>query len=261
MAHKEQQDFIRYVKDKFPNFFQGKFVLDIGSLDINGSNLEFFEDCGYIGVDISYGKNVDIVCFGHELALPDCTFDVVISTETFEHDPFYPKTIRNMYRLLKPGGLFIFTCATTGRDEHGTSRKSPEDSPFIANHPEFCNYYKNLTEEDVRKVIDIEKSFEEYEFIINKDHHDLYFWGLKKGKFVEHNGYSFLLKKAQQIEKIKSLQMEIGRLKSILEDTQREVEYLRSRNEELLGELIRMHLSSSWKITRPLRWLRRKIGI
>jgi len=247
MAHLEQQEFIKYVKERFPEFFRNKFVLDIGSLDINGNNQDFFENCGYIGVDLAYGKNVDIVCKGHELALPDNTFDVVISTETLEHDPFYPLTLKNMYRLLKPGGLFILTCATTGRPEHGTERTTPEDAPFIAGNPEFENYYKNLTEEDIRAVLDVDKLFKEYEFIVNEKHHDLYFWGIKVGEFIEHKGYSFIIKRNQLEAKVQALETELNEQKS--------------RNEELLNELVGVYLSKSWRITRPLRWLRRKLKI
>lgn len=44
MAHKEQREFILKVKRMFPDFFREKFVLDIGSLDINGSNLSVFKN-------------------------------------------------------------------------------------------------------------------------------------------------------------------------------------------------------------------------
>ena len=41
MAHPEQREFILKVKEKYPEFFKGKKVLDIGSLDINGSARDF----------------------------------------------------------------------------------------------------------------------------------------------------------------------------------------------------------------------------
>lgn len=214
MAHKEQRDFISYVKSLFPEFFKEKFVLDIGSLDINGSNLDFFDDCGYIGVDLSYGKNVDIVSKGHEVCLPDETFDVVISTETFEHDPYYPQTLKNMYRLLKKGGLLIFTCATTGRPEHGTTRTSPIDAPFIAYNSDesMKDYYKNLTEEDIRAVLDVDNLFKKYEFKVNTESHDLYFYGIKIGQYKAHNGYSFIVNNKYK-KKIKELEAKILELK------------------------------------------------
>jgi lipopolysaccharide biosynthesis protein/SAM-dependent methyltransferase len=193
MAHEQQRDFCKSVKERLPEFFNGRLVVDIGSLDINGSNQYLFENSGYIGVDLFEGRNVDIACKGHELAMPDESVDVVISTECFEHDSHYAKTIKNIYRMLKPGGLFLFSCATTGRPEHGTRRTTPEDAPFIQLLGNWADYYKNLEESDIRAVLDIDAAFEKYEFSSQHESHDLYFWGVKKGELAARNDYSFLV--------------------------------------------------------------------
>jgi SAM-dependent methyltransferase len=178
MAHREQQEFISSVRDRFPEKFKGVRVLDIGSLDINGNNRFAFEDYEYIGIDIGEGNNVDIICRGHEFK-DDNGFDVVISKECFEHDEFWNLTIQNAVNLTKPNGVFLFSCATTGRPEHGTRRTSPQDSPFTSKIEN--DYYMNLTEEDVRSAIDVDKYFSEYEFFARDVHpNDLYFWGVKK---------------------------------------------------------------------------------
>lgn len=181
MAHEAQKHFFRYVKDKYPSFFTDVRVLDIGSLDINGNNRHVFSHpYSYIGVDLNAGSNVDVVCPGH---LYDCgyLFDVVVSSECFEHDMYYARTLQNMIRLLRPGGLLIFTCASTGRHEHGTLRMYPEDAPFLLEMGEkWANYYKNLTEDDIRAVIDVNNSFTSFEFIYEPTAFDLYFWGIKK---------------------------------------------------------------------------------
>jgi len=93
----------------------------VGALDINGNNRHLFEDYSYIGIDIGPGRNVDVISLGHEYKR-DKLFDVVISSEAFEHDQHWRETIRICIFLTKPGGLFLFTCATEGRQEHGTSR-------------------------------------------------------------------------------------------------------------------------------------------
>lgn len=178
MAHKEQQIFCKSIKDKYPNFFSNKKVLDIGSLDINGSNKSYFSNCEYLGIDIGEGKNVDLVCRGHELEMPGETYDVIISTECFEHDMYYTETIRNANRMLKSNGLFVFTCATTGRPEHGTRRTSLSDAPLLSG--EWSDYYRNLTEKDIREVLDVDLIFSEYRFEVNEKSHDLYFYGIKK---------------------------------------------------------------------------------
>ncbi len=199
MAHVEQQQFCKSVQNKFSDFFKNKFVLDIGSFDINGNNQEYFDNSNYIGVDIASGRNVDIISKGHELGFPDKTFDIIISTECFEHDQYYEKTIRNIYRMLKDGGLFIFSCATIGRPEHGTRRTTPEDAPFLQSNIEWSDYYKNLTEEDIRKVLDIDNEFSLFEFSTNEISCDLYYYGFKKGIHVNRDDYSFLINKESKI--------------------------------------------------------------
>jgi SAM-dependent methyltransferase len=171
MAHPEQRQFCEEVKAKFPEFFKGKQVLDVGSLDINGSNRDLFTDCDYLGIDVGPGRNVDLVCPVH-LFPGEEQFDTIISTECFEHDEFWEHSLRRIMSLLVPGGLFLFTCATTGRKEHGTLRTSPQDAPHIS------TYYRNLTEQDVRGVLDMSK-FTDCAFSTNDRTHDLYFYGIK----------------------------------------------------------------------------------
>lgn len=71
----------------------------------------------------------------------------------------------------------MFTCATTGRQEHGTTRTTPQDSPFT--HTQFNDYYMNLTEYDVRQIPGFDNSFSEFKFSTNENTKDLYFYGVK----------------------------------------------------------------------------------
>ena len=43
---------------------------------------------------------------GHTLPFPDNTFDHVICSEVLEHIPDYPSFLKEIQRVLKPGGLF-----------------------------------------------------------------------------------------------------------------------------------------------------------
>jgi SAM-dependent methyltransferase len=173
MAHQQQIEFCELVKNKFPNYFENVKVLDIGSLDINGNNRYLFKDYTYVGVDLGEGKNVDIISRGHEYKTNE-RYDVVISTECFEHDEYWKQTINNIIEHLKDGGLFLFSCATEGRLEHGTIKTSPHAAPFVG------DYYLNLTEDMIKNEIDLDTHFSEYEFSTNKSCYDLYFWGIKK---------------------------------------------------------------------------------
>lgn len=169
--HPEQKDFCQRVKDRYPHYFTGTRVLDVGSMDINGNNRYLFTDVDYTGIDIGEGPNVDIVCSGHLYCAKP--YDVVISTEMLEHNEKWKETLLNMIRLTKPGGLLLFTCATHGRLEHGTEVCAPECSPHT------LSYYRNLGSKDMETVCNWGEQFQDHAFEINHTTHDLYFWGIK----------------------------------------------------------------------------------
>lgn len=175
MAHKQQIEFCMKIKGLFPQFFFNKRVLDIGSMDVNGSNRYLFWNCNYVGIDIGPGKNVDYVSYGHEFrSFPDY-WDTIITTEVAEHDKHWTWTMQNIMRLLKPGGLLLFTCATTGRPEHGTTRTDEFSSPFTT------DYYLNITEEMVRSIPLFNEHWQYIKFSVNEESHDLQLVAVKKG--------------------------------------------------------------------------------
>lgn len=183
MAHLTQRIFVQKIKDKFLQYFSNKKVLDIGSLDINGTLRDFFTDCEYLGLDVSFGNGVDVVCEGQKYNAPDNTYDVVCSAECFEHNPFWLETFQNMIRMCKNDGLVFFTCATDGRPEHGTARTTPACSPLTVSMG--WDYYKNLNEKDFTSKLNFDFYFKEYQFEINEQSHDLYFWGVVR----KHTNY------------------------------------------------------------------------
>jgi hypothetical protein len=56
MAHPQQAEFVAYCRLQYPQNFKDCKVLEVGSLDINGSIRDFFTDCQYIGVDLGEGQ-------------------------------------------------------------------------------------------------------------------------------------------------------------------------------------------------------------
>jgi SAM-dependent methyltransferase len=189
MAHKEQINYVNTIKTQLPHYFKNQKVLGIGTFNVCGSEDSFFEDCDYAGLDLGPGPGVDIVCPAQDHDAPDNTYDVIISCECFEHNPFYKETIQNSVRMLKSGGMFLFTCATTGRPVHGTKYLEEESKQKYENWKTMPNvlrenwdndYYKNLTEDDIRECIDIDSTFSDYKFEVETNHFDLYFYGIKK---------------------------------------------------------------------------------
>jgi len=179
MAHYEQQQFMGAMRYSLPSFFIGGRIVEIGSLDINGSVRRFFEKPKeYIGIDVGAGPGVDVVCEGQNYDGATSSFDVAVSAECFEHNPYWKETFSNMVRMVRDEGLVLMTCATTGRPEHGTTRSDAGSSPLTV--AKGWEYYQNLTEEDFEDTFDLENMFSEYCFNVNKNSHDLYFWGIVK---------------------------------------------------------------------------------
>ena len=181
--HPQATAFTLFVKRILYSFFNNKRVLDVGSGDINGNNRDLFENCEYEGNDVIQTKNVTIVSKTKDLPFIDNTFDTIISTECFEHDPEYKESLIKIYNLLKPDGLFLFSCASTGRAEHGTKRTSPSDSYGTIGYIEDMeNYYKNITEIDLNDVLNLNNLFSVWDTYYNSETKDLYFVGIKKGE-------------------------------------------------------------------------------
>ncbi len=177
--HAEQCDFIKSTKDLFAPFFSWNRVLEIGSLNVNGSVRQFFDNCSYVGVDVIEGRDVDIVSFAHDLGFADGTFDVVILSESLEHDLYWQKTLGKAVSLLRPGGLMIVTCAGPSRSEHGTRRVCPFESGTsrIADIA-VADHYQGLSQEDLSSFLP-ETMFSVHAFSVGAGGLDTYFYGVK----------------------------------------------------------------------------------
>ena len=96
-------------------------VLEIGSLDINGSVREFFSDAiEYIGIDMMGGKGVDKVIQAHDILKMwgEEAFNTVLCLEMLEHDNAFWVTLENIRKVLKKGGFLIVTTPTFGFPLH-----------------------------------------------------------------------------------------------------------------------------------------------
>lgn len=174
MAHECQMQFVESVKQKFPDFFTNKRVLEVGSYNVNGTVRVFFKECDYTGIDVTPGDCVDVVCAGQDFK-DDKGFDTIITCEMMEHNPFWAETFHNLMSILVPGGLLVLTCATTGRGEHGTRRTAPSQS---LSSELYGDYYHNLTEQDFRDISNMDSIFSEYGFSTMNT--DLYLYGIKR---------------------------------------------------------------------------------
>ena len=89
-----QENCLKFV-DKYN--IKNKSVLDVGSMDVNGSVKHLFNS--YTGLDIEAGTNVDVVFDGGKFPFKDNEFNVIVSTSCLEHDPKFWVTVREMMRV------------------------------------------------------------------------------------------------------------------------------------------------------------------
>ena len=94
---------------------EGMTVLDVGGLDVNGSLRKPFElllKIKYTSLDIEEHPSVDVVMKpGDVFPFPDESFDLIVSTSCFEHDPCFWITFREMGRIIKKGGWRFYSDA------------------------------------------------------------------------------------------------------------------------------------------------------
>jgi len=101
--------------------FAGKAILELGSYDINGSVKPLvygtIPPARYVGVDWRSGPCVDHVSLFHEIQWVG-EFDLLISCNALEHDPYWERSIAAGMRALKSGGEIIICVAGPGYPVH-----------------------------------------------------------------------------------------------------------------------------------------------
>jgi hypothetical protein len=114
-------------------------VIEIGSMDINGSVRPCFPNASWIGIDVAAGPGVDIVIDAIDYS-PECQADLVICTEVLEHTDMWCQIISRAETWIKPGGRIIITCAGTGRLPHSAVDGGPVQAG---------EHYANITHEQL----------------------------------------------------------------------------------------------------------------
>ncbi len=89
-------------------------VFEFGSYQVDGqegyANLRsLFATKSYVGCDMRPGPGVDRVEDVTAISLPDESAGTVLCIETFEHVFDVSKAFDEVFRLLKPGGIFVIT--------------------------------------------------------------------------------------------------------------------------------------------------------
>lgn len=107
--------------------FAADFTKDQKILDIGCGNKPYasYFSCEYLGLDPYPGTKADIVRDAWDSGLPGNSLDAVILNQSLEHISDTQATIKEIERILKPGGLVLVTVPQTVRN-HGTPLKISE---------------------------------------------------------------------------------------------------------------------------------------
>lgn len=110
--------FVAEVAQRLPS---SSSVLDAGAGEC--AYKRFFSHCTYRSIDLAVGEsgwdygNLDYVGPLHDMPIPEGMFDAVLCTQVLEHLEWPRESVKEMYRVLKPGGR-LFMTVPMAQSEH-----------------------------------------------------------------------------------------------------------------------------------------------
>lgn len=110
-------------------------VVEFGGRDVNGSVRPLFAGASYLSVDLEPGDGVDVTADAATVNVGG-DWDCVVCCEVLEHAEEPERLIEAARRALRPGGLFVMTCAGEGREPH---------SAVDGGQPRQGEHYRNIS--------------------------------------------------------------------------------------------------------------------
>jgi hypothetical protein len=138
-------------------------VLEIGSLNINGTARVHWPNARWLGIDRQRGLGVDVVCDFLDWD-SDSAWDVVVCCEVLEHANDWRDIVGRVKPLLMAGGIFVGTCAGPLRTPH-----SAIDGGLLRQG----EYYGNLTADDLLSELQAAGFLR---VLVHDTGHDLRWW-------------------------------------------------------------------------------------
>ncbi len=176
--------FIHAVQERFPLFFSNVITLNVGALTLpEGRNL-FDAPSAYWGADVAPGPGVNLVIdTPANIDFPDSYFDTVISVGFLHRDKNHTASLKNMVRMLRPGGLLTLACASTGSSRlsvQNTDDNRDAESKTANNDVE-GTYWSPLIGTDLSRDLSLSVDFAAWQMYYNAAVHELYFVGVLNG--------------------------------------------------------------------------------
>ena len=138
-------------------------VLEIGSLNINGTARVHWPNARWLGIDRQRGPGVDVVCDFLDWD-SHASFDVVVCCEVLEHSSEWRAIVGRVKPLLMAGGCFVGTCAGPLRAPHSAVDGGPLRQG---------EYYGNLSADDLLSEL---QAAGFWRVLVHDIGHDLRWW-------------------------------------------------------------------------------------
>jgi len=111
----------QFVKSVSAKLAPGSLVLDAGAGECAYKQL--FDHCNYKSIDLGIGdsqwnyEHLDYIAPLDNMPIEDAIFDAVLCTQVLEHLTKPLESIKEMHRVLKPGG-YLFLTVPMSQEEH-----------------------------------------------------------------------------------------------------------------------------------------------
>lgn len=129
-------------------------VIEVGAYNVNGSVRPLFTGArSYLGLDMRAGPNVDRVCKVQSVTAElGESADIVITSESLEHDADHLGHLLAALLLVRPMGWLLITAAAPERTPHGVNGDALAlGEPYLAVHPmQLYDYLKIIGAESVQ---------------------------------------------------------------------------------------------------------------
>lgn len=117
--HNGNLEWLAAVRLAHPAAFDGARILEIGSMNWNGSARKVFTQAAlYVGVDQAAGPAVDVVSSATKTQFFDGEFDALLCLSVFEHDPDWRAIMPHNLKWVKRDGLVVLCFGAEGNLRH-----------------------------------------------------------------------------------------------------------------------------------------------
>ena len=121
--HQGNREWLTHAQTRFG---QWSSILELGSLDINGTARSILRGDLYIGVDRVAGPGVDVVCDAEHTQFDlDRQFDCLLCTSVLEHTPRWREILTHNLQWLRYDGVLLLSWGAEGNQHHAPEPWKP----------------------------------------------------------------------------------------------------------------------------------------